>query len=759
VALNILLLEDTDTDAELLRDALRREGLDFQLTHAATRDDFTRALAQGSYDIILADFRLAGFGGSRALEEARRLAPETPFVVVSGAVGDDVIVDLLRAGAADFVPKHQLGRLGPAVRRAVQAAQERAARRGAEATLAESLRFTQSIIDASPSLVYVYDRAQSRSLFVNEEARRLGYGADQLQEMGSDLIARLMHPDDVARIAREREGLAGLPAHEALELEFRLRNARGEWRWFHAREVRFAGSGREHQVLGTAQDMTAAKRAEERVREQAALIEHAREAIVVTGLDHRVRLWNRGAERLYGVSEAEAVGQDAGRLFAGRNDDGLAEARARVQDAGEWAGLLEQRGRRGQWMKIQSQWTLVRDPTGTPQSILIINADVTERKQLEAELLRAQRMDSLGVLAGGIAHDLNNVLAPILMALDALKKRAADDRSLRMFQLLEASAQRGADLVRQILGFARGVEGQRLFLDPLHVVREIEKMVREALPMTVDLEIHAGPGLWHVMGDPTQLHQVLLNLCVNARDAMPEGGKLRVVVQNVEVDAPLGRMTPGARPGPHVLFRVTDTGGGIPADVLDRIFEPFFTTKEPGRGTGLGLSTAMTIVRAHDGFMTVTSEPGQGSTFDVYVPATLSDAHPAIADRVPELPRGNGEVVLVADDEVSIREIAKEALEACGYVPVLAVNGAEAVALCTARPDIAAVLMDVHMPVLDGNAAIRELQRSGHAVKVIAVSGFADHQPQALSSGACLFLTKPYTAAQLMNALRTALTS
>jgi PAS domain S-box-containing protein len=759
VALNILLLEDADTDAELLRDALRREQLEFQLTHVATGDDFARALSQRSYDIILSDFRLKGFDGHRAIEEARRLSPETPFVVVSGAVGDDVIVDLLRSGATDFVPKHQLARLGAAVRRAVQVVQERTARRGAEATLAESLRFTQSIIDASPSLVYVYDRAQSRSLFVNEEARRLGYTAEQLQEMGPDLIARLMHPEDAARIARERDGLAGLPGNEALELDFRLRNARGEWRWFHAREVRFASSGSEHQVLGTAQDMTAAKRAEERVREQAALIEHAREAIVVTGLDHRVRLWNRGAERLYGVPGSEAVGQDAGRLFAGRSEAELLEARERVIRAGEWAGLLEQRGRGGPWMKIQSQWTLVRDPAGTPQSILIINADVTERKQLEAELLRAQRMDSLGVLAGGIAHDLNNVLAPILMALDALKKRAADERSLRMFQLLEASAQRGADLVRQILGFARGVEGQRLFLDPVQVVREIEKMVREALPMSVDLQIEAGPDLWHVMGDPTQLHQVLLNLCVNARDAMPAGGQLRVVVQNAEVEALPGRISPGARPGPHVLFRVTDTGSGIPADVLDRIFEPFFTTKEPGRGTGLGLSTAMTIVRAHDGFMTVTSEPGLGSTFDVYVPATAFEVHPAIADRVPELPRGNGEVILVADDEVSIREIAKEALEAFGYVPVLAVNGAEAVALCTARPEIAAVLMDVHMPVLDGNTAIRQLHRAGHTVKVIAVSGFADHQPQALSSGACLFLTKPYTAAQLMNALRTALMS
>jgi two-component system, cell cycle sensor histidine kinase and response regulator CckA len=919
LALNILLLEDAESDAELIRRALRREGFDSRLTHVAGKDDYVRALVGESYDVILSDYRLPGFDGTQALAAAQRACPETPFILVSGTVGEDVVVDLLRDGVTDFVLKHQLARLGPAVRRALQATQERAARREAEETLAESLRFTQSIIDASPALVYVLDRTQSRSLFVNEEARRLGYTAEQLHAMGPDLIGHLMHPEDAQRIARAREGLAAMPKDEALELDFRLRNARGEWRWFHAREVRFASEGRTQQVLGIAQDMTAAKlaesrraaqyavtralaesvswreavprvldvlrqqlgasvvelwyedgpgglrfsgvshaepasaeswaqasrdltfapgpgvselvwetrqaswnahvggggeavlrgtapagtlavairsgestpgvivffglapeehdadllallegvgsqlgefrerrRAEERVREQAALLEHAREAIIVTGLDHRVRFWNRGAATLYGIEEAQALGQDAGGLLGSRNESDLQEARERVLAVGEWAGLIEQRGRGSQVMKVQSHWTLVRDPSGTPHSILIINADVTERKRLETELLRSQRMDSLGVLAGGIAHDLNNVLAPILMALDALKKRATDDRSLRMFELLEASAQRGADLVRQILGFARGAEGQRLLLDPPHLVLELEKMVREALPMTVNLKIDLPEALWHVSGDPTQLHQVLLNLCVNARDAMPDGGTLGITAQNVEIDARFARTIAGARAGKYVLFKVTDTGSGIPADVIDRIFEPFFTTKEHGRGTGLGLSTAMTIVNAHEGFVMVSSEPGQGSTFSVYIPAAIAGERPAVA-KVPELPRGNGQVILVADDEVSIREIAKEALEAFGYVPVLAVNGAEAVSMCVERPDIQAVLMDVQMPVMDGNAATRVLHKMGRDVKVIAVSGFADYQPQSMSSGACLFLVKPYTASQLLSALRTAL--
>jgi two-component system cell cycle sensor histidine kinase/response regulator CckA len=921
--LRILLLEDAIADADLVRRAVRQAGFEAEIRHVDSREGFVAALASGPFDLILSDFRLPDFNGLQALAEAQRLCPQTPFIVVSGTVGEDVVVDLLKAGVTDFVLKHQLARLGPAIHRAQRAIQERAALRQAEANLAGNMRITRSIIDATPALVYVYDRSLSRNLFVNDEARRLGYGAEQLRQMEPDLIGHLMHPDDVETTRRARQRLAGLPRGEALELTFRLRRADGAWRWFRAREVRFAEEDAAvvEQVLGIAQDVTAAhrmesrraaqfavtralseslswaemvprvleavrstidaqvvelwlqeepgsplrfagaahadaaalaawhqasrdltfagregvigfvretrrshqgeapgevlggrmalmatnarpnmvavpvrsgdtvhgvlvllslepgddehllalleglggqlgdfrerRRAEERVREQAALLDHAREAIVVTGLDHRVRFWNKGAEQLYGHEAAAARGQDAGRLF-GATEAELAEAWERVRSSGEWTGLVEHRGRSGGVLKVQHYWTLVRETAGAPPSVLIMSADVTEQKRLESELLRAQRLDSLGVLAGGIAHDLNNVLAPILMALDALKKRATDERSLRMFQLLEASASRGADLVRQILGFARGSEGQRLVLEPRAIAGEVEKMVREALPMSIEFTVAVPAGLWHVTADPTQLYQVLLNLCVNARDAMSAGGRLSISAENVEVDG--GTVgAAGARRGPYVMFRVSDTGSGIAPGVIDRIFEPFFTTKEEGRGTGLGLSTAMTIVKGHDGFLTVASELGRGSSFNVYLPATRAAVPGVSVDKTAELPRGHGEVVLVADDEVSIREIAKEALEAFGYVPLLAVDGREAVDICAQRGEVAAVLMDVRMPVMDGPTAIRIIQRAQPAIKVIAVSGFTDRQQQALSAGACLFLAKPYTAAQLLTALRAAL--
>jgi len=500
------------------------------------------------------------------------------------------------------------------------------------------------------------------------------------------------------------------------------------------------------------------KRAEERIREQAALLEHAREAIVVTDLDLRITYWNKGADRLYGYGTEEALGREAGIVFT--SDDERREARASVLTAGEWSGHVDQKSRTGRAMKVQSHWTLVRDPAGAPRSILIINTDVTEAKRMEGDLLRAQRLDSLGVLAGGIAHDLNNVLAPILMSIEALRKKVTDERSQRMFQLLEASATRGADLVRQVLAFARGVEGQRLVLEPEGLVHDLEKMLRDALPTTIELALDVPEeGLWRVLGDPTQLHQVLLNLCVNARDAMPAGGTLGVQVRNVEIDASFAGMNPDARPGPHLLFKVTDTGAGIEAEVLDRIFEPFFTTKEAGRGTGLGLSTAMTILRGHQGFVTVKSEPGRGSTFSVYLPATVAAKRPLAEEEERVSHQGNGELILVADDEGAIREITKETLEASGYQVVTAENGADAVGVCAERSDVAAVLMDVHMPVMDGAAASRALLRINPRIKVVAVSGYSSKEAYAISAGARLFLAKPYTADQLLAIIKQALTA
>jgi PAS domain S-box-containing protein len=496
------------------------------------------------------------------------------------------------------------------------------------------------------------------------------------------------------------------------------------------------------------------KRAEEQIREQAALLDHARDAISVRDLENRIRFWNKGAERIYGWTAEEAVGRDPSRLL--KTDQGqFDEARRTVLEKGSWIGELKVARKDGTELIIEGHWNLVRDTQGKPQAILVIGTDVTGKKKVEAQLLRAQRMESIGTLAGGIAHDLNNVLAPILMAIEVLKRNVTDGRALRLFGTLETSAQRGADMVKQILTFARGVEGERILLQPRHLLKDVEKIAAETFPKTIQIRTDAPSDLWSVSGDATQLHQVLLNLCVNARDAMPHGGVLSIAARNAERDENYAAVNLDAKPGPYVVLSVTDTGTGMPPAVMEKIFEPFFTTKEVGKGTGLGLSTSHAIVKSHGGFVHVYSEVGKGTAFKVYLPAVRAAAD-AAAVRTGELPAGKGELILVVDDEASIREITRETLESYGYRTLVAGDGAEALALfAEAKKDVRAVVTDMRMPFMDGMATIRALRKLTPTIKVIATSGL-DQDGAEASAGAGViqaFLHKPYTAEKLLTTL------
>ncbi|MBI3932124.1 MAG: response regulator [Acidobacteria bacterium] len=500
----------------------------------------------------------------------------------------------------------------------------------------------------------------------------------------------------------------------------------------------------------------ALRASQERVREQAALLDKARDAILVGDLEGRIRFWNESAERIYGWPADEALGRNAGELFRSESPQAR-QAWASVLEHGEWIGELEKSCKDGRRIVAESRWTLVRDEAGRPRSVLTIDTDVTEKKQLQSQFLRVQRMESIGTLAGGIAHDLNNVLSPILMALEILRKKVVDERGLRLLATMETSARRGADMVRQILTFARGIEGERIVLQPRHLLRDVEKIAAETFPKTIRVRLDVAGDLWNVTGDATQIHQVLLNLSVNARDAMPDGGVLTLAAENVRLDETYSRMHPDARPGPHVILTVADSGTGIPPGLLDKIFDPFFTTKEVGKGTGLGLSTSLAIVKSHGGFIHVYTEARRGSSFRVYLPATLSAERPGLPAALADLPRGRGEQILVVDDEASIREIARETLETYGYRVLTASDGAEAVAVYTQNAaDVAAVLTDVRMPYMDGPATIRALVRVNPAVKVVVASGFDDGETarKDLAGTVRAFLQKPFTAESLLTTLR-----
>ena len=398
----------------------------------------------------------------------------------------------------------------------------------------------------------------------------------------------------------------------------------------------------------------------------------------------------------------------------------------------------------------------IQDDFGTPYRGVGIAEDITERKLTEAALRRAQRLESLGTLASGIAHDFNNILTPILATAQLLPlKLPLDKQNQHLLKLIEDSAKRGADLVKQILAFARGVEGRRVPLQVRHVLSEVVQVARQTFPKAI--EIHADfpiANLWTVAADATQLHQVFMNLCVNARDAMPNGGILSLAAENKLVDETCTRINPEARPGCYVAIAISDTGTGIPAEFLEQIFDPFFTTKEVGKGTGLGLSTVLGIVKNHGGFVKVYSEVGKGAQFKVYLPA-IADAVNQPAEELAFL-TGNNELILIVEDEPLIQQVTQTSLEDYNYRTMIAKDGIEAIALyAELKHEIDLVLIDIMMPSMDGFTALRALQKLNSKVKAIVTSGLASNSQlaEATELGIEAVLPKPYTAKELLDTL------
>ncbi len=499
------------------------------------------------------------------------------------------------------------------------------------------------------------------------------------------------------------------------------------------------------------------KRAEERIREQAALLDKARDAISAYDLDRNVIYWNKSAERMTGYSAEAVAGGPTDALLYRPDDPELAEAWRAVFRQGEWVGELKQYTQAKQELTVESRWTLVRDAQGNPQSVLVINTDITERKKLETQFLRSQRMESIGRLVGGIAHDLGNLLVPILLGVKVLQQRLeGDEKSLRTLSMIQKSAQRGADMVKQVLTFARGVEGERVPMTPTPVIREVEKITQETFPVNIKIAAEVAPDLWAVKGDATQIQQVLMNLCVNARDVMPDGGALTIRAENAVVGEEQIHANIEAQPGSYVCISVEDTGSGIPPEVLDKIFEPFYTTKAVGKGTGLGLSTVYSIMKAHGGFIQVASEVGKGSRFAVYLPTTGDKTFLQTEELDTDLYAGNGELVLVIDDEPYILETVSDLLDRAGYRVITAADGAEGLALFKERLDkIDLVVTDLMMPHLDGVATIKAMKSLRPNLPIVAATGVTGARArEAVEAGAHTCLSKPFTTEKLCSTLR-----
>jgi PAS domain S-box-containing protein len=504
------------------------------------------------------------------------------------------------------------------------------------------------------------------------------------------------------------------------------------------------------------------KKAEVQIGEQSRLLDLAHDAIMVRDMDDHILYWNRGAERIYGWTAREMIGRKLQDLMPKDTFNTLKyeEAGKTILATGNWQGEFASRTKSGEELIVEARWTLVHDEQGNPKSILGISNDITEKKRFETQFLRAQRMENIGALASGIAHDLNNILTPLLVSVQVLKEKIADADGMRLLAALEANCQRGAGLVKQVLTFGRGMEGERVLLNPKHIAREIEQIVHETFPKSVVFELHCQPGLWTMIGNATQLHQVLLNLSVNARDAMPNGGRLSIQMANLMVEEAYAAKKLEARPGPYVVITVSDTGEGIPQEIQEKIFDPFFTTKAPGKGTGLGLSTTLAIVKSHNGFVNCYSEPGKGAVFKVYFPANPVPAAVEKPASDSRLPRGHNELVLVVDDEEPILNLAQNLLERFGYRVLLSENGVEAVALYAHRQkEIAVVITDMVMPVMDGPATVAAIKAMNPNIKIIGSSGLTSQGglAKAENIGIRYFIPKPYTAETMLKVVAEAL--
>lgn len=867
----IIHLEDNLLDRELVAAMLENNGIECEWIYAQDRESFRQVLEQEDAELIISDFSLPGYDGGRALELARQMREEVPFIFFSGTLGEEAAVESLRNGATDYILKQRPERLVAAVRRALRDA---AARRSRE-RMAEELRqrdaLLRNIMENVEDLVSVVD-LEGRLILSSPSHRKLfgmaapATGTDFLTHVhpgdhervqaalemalrdGSSrpVVYRLQLPDAsvryleargkimfdqgggkqgvlwVARDITERrlaeqqileqaalldeardaicvtdldqrilfwnksaERLYGWNANEALGhianellcqdqvalVALKTLIQGGEWhgelhqetragvhlvvasRWTLIRDEH--GAPKSILVINT--DITEAKKAEQKIEEQAALLDKARDAILVCDLNQSIVYWNEGASRLYGWPMEQAVGRRVEELLFGKAPTDWEKIRRAVNEKGEWIGELHQKARDGRDLVVQCRQTLVRDAQGAPTSVLYINSDITEQKKMEAQFLRTQRMESIGALAGGIAHDLNNVLGPIMMAVEVIQKDPNNPANGSLLDLVGSSAKRGSELVKQILSFARGIDGQKTVLKIPQLVGEVVKLATDTFPRQIAVRSKVADHLPQVQGDATQMHQILLNLFVNARDAMPKGGSLTIEVRAVTLKQRATKFQRDPVSGSFIEMTVSDTGGGIPSEVLPKIFEPFFTTKEPGKGTGLGLSTVLGIVKAHGGFVEVSSAMGKGTTFFIYLPAVEIGAPVPAKEEMPEKIQGRNEEILVVDDEAAILEITRETLAAYNYRVLATTNSEEAVSIFARHAsEIDLVITDMLMPGLDGPGLIRALRSVKPDVRLIAVSGVPGNTQGVPTNG---FLKKPYSTAQLLETVRTALDS
>ena len=788
--LTILIVDDHPINLKLLRAQLEAEG--HAVVEAANGAEALALMDRKSVDVIVSDILMPVMDGYRFCYEVRRSERfrELPLIIYTSSyvspsdeklsldLGADKylrkpapVEEMVRAidealvsphrqpsaptDTADVLKEYSARLVTKLEEKNVELERVGAQLRDANAQLRELLQH-------SPAVLYAL-RVEGETIvprLASENVSRL-LGFQVAEALRPEWWSEHLHPEDRERAEASNFETLALGASRT---EYRIRHKDGGYRWVEdSRRLVRDREGLPVELVGVWSDITERKRAQDELHESERqlreMLDNLELVAVMVERDARIAYCNDYFLRLTGWQREEVIGFNWFDRFVPpeRVDD--ARKRLTVLLAGGQDLLHsthEVLTRSGQRRLLQWNNSLMYSASGEVVGTASIAEDITDRVRLEKQLLRAQRLESIGTLAGGIAHDLNNILLPILMGVTLLKRFDPNEPSMKAIDNIERSVRRGSELVKQVLLFARGTETSRATVWLAEIVHEIEAIITSTFPKDITLDVIIAPNLGSVTGDVTQLTQVLLNLCVNARDAMPRGGTISISAANADITDHDAKVHGGARGGRYVVLEVSDTGEGMSKEIIDRIFDPFFTTKEVGKGTGLGLSTAQGIVSAHGGILSVMSEPGEGSTFTIHLPARA--AQPA-ATAIPEEtgpPQGHGELILVVDDDASVLSITKQTLELFGYEVLTAEDGAQAIGIFSHRSaDIALVLTDMAMPIIDGAALIAALNRMVPNVPIIATTGnpSAASMSKITRTGVTHILTKPYTAEHLLRTI------
>ena len=765
--LNLLIVENSQHDVELLLYELREAGLRLDSTIVESKEQFLEAVARKDFDAVLADFRLPHWTGLDALVELQQAGKDVPFLLVTGTLGEEAAVECIKQGVSDYILKDHISRLPLALKRALREKTLRDENRRAQRALAESeCRAREQFAELDllyrslPMAIAVFDR-DARLLRLNDED---AHGRERFAASRRDLSGSAICPvctDTVERHIR-RVIESGEPLRN-LELSTPAANSGADMRhWLVSLHPLRNAEGKIESACALALDISDRRAAEEALRVSEArnrdLVENSVYGIARVAADGRFLDANASLLRILGCAEFSELGA----LNLVRDIFRYPEQYAQIHAACQKQGLLH--GAESEWRRRDGGLVAVRVnlrliPLGAAGSGLeLVVEDVTELRAMERQLRQAQKFEAIGQLAGGIAHDFNNVVGAILgWAELGIDQAGADARSVDRFTRIREQAERAAALTRELLAFARRQVLQPRAVDLNTVITGLVSFLDKVIGRNIELKVRPAQ-LDAVKADPTQMEQVLMNLCINARDAMPDGGRLVIESEMVELDDAYCRFYPGATPGRYAVLSVSDTGIGMDAETRDRIFEPFFTTKETGKGTGMGLATVYGIVKQHGGLIHVYSEPGQGSLFRVYLPATgdpiaAPSAGMAKSPTLAEL-RGS-ETILIAEDHEAIREMARQTLAGLGYKVVCAQDGEEALKVFeTEQPSLA--VLDMVMPRMGGLAAATRMAGASSSLKILFTSGYAPERPtlQSVPGDTTRYLQKPYSPTALSRMVR-----